>query len=465
MKMRTNVKSSCRHIRWMMLALITLCFASCKDDDKKESGGFDADKPVIISSFTPEKGGLGTRLLVYGENFGTDASKIKVTIGGKSAKVVGSSGNSLYCIVPRQAYDGGIELKIVNEEGEELANTIADTKFTYVKKMIVSTVLGKKDDKGNYQVKDGPFEDCGGVGGAVWMAFDPKNHDHLYFVGEQHPFRMIDFSKRTLTTVLGAGYSGMTNMRTLSWTLDQDHLVISNDQSTETGQSNCIFSRGGGFKDLNVVTRSRACNGSAIHPVNGELYFNQATMGRVFRYDFETKNTEILFSVQDRDWDFTIQIHPTGNYAYIVVRNQHYILRTDYDWNSKKFTTPYVICGQPGAANWVDGVGKKARLRRPWQGAFVKNPEYSGREEEYDFYFCDRENHCVRILTAEGKVTTFAGRGGTIINDVYKGHDDGDLRLQARFFNPESIVYDEERKCFFIGDRDNRCIRKIGYEE
>lgn len=464
MKMRTNVKSSCRHIRWMMLALITLCFASCKDDDNKGSGGFDPDKPMVISKFTPEKGGLGTRLLVYGENFGTDASKIKVNIGGKNAKVVGASGNSLYCIVPGQAYEGSIQVGIMNDKGEELANVIADTKFTYVKKMIVTTVLGEKDEKGNYKVKDGPFEDCGGIGGAVWMAFDPKNHNHLYLVGEQHPFRLIDFEKRTLSTIFGGGYNGMGNMRTLVWTLDQDHMIISNDQDNEKNQSNCIFSRAGGFKDLNVVTRSKSCNGSAIHPVNGELYFNQASMGHMLRYDFETNETKTLFAIQDRDWDFTIQIHPTGNYAYIVVRNKHYILRTDYDWNAKTFTTPYIICGQPGDKAWADGMGKKVRMNRPWQGAFVKNPEYTGKEEEYDFYFCDRENHCIRILTAGGKVTTFAGRGSTT-NNVFNGHNDGDLRKEARFFNPEGIVYDEERQCFFIGDRDNRCIRKIGYEE
>lgn len=462
--MKTNVKSSCRHIRWMMLALITLCFVSCKEDDQEERGGFDPDKPVVISKFTPEKGGLGSRLLVYGENFGTDASKVKITIGGVNAKVVGASGNSLYCVVPGRAYEGSIELKVVNDKGEELANAKAGTKFTYLKKMIATTLLGKEDEKGNYKVKDGPFEDCGGVGAAVWMSFDPKNNNHLYLVGDEHHFRLIDFEKRTLSTMFGKGYNGMSRMRTLAWTLDEDHMIISNDQGNEKNQSNCILSRAGGFKDLNVVTSSKNCNGSAIHPKNGELYFNEAGIGHLLRYDFETKQTKTLFAIQDRGWDFTIQIHPTGNYAYIVVRNKHYILRTDYDWNAKTFTTPYIICGQPTAAAWADGMGKKARLNGPWQGAFVENPEYADKEEKYDFYFCDRYNHCIRILTSGGKVTTFAGRGSTT-NDVFNGHNDGDLRKEARFHSPEGLVYDEKGQCFYIGDRDNHCIRKIGYEE
>lgn len=100
-------------------------------------------------------------------------------------------------------------------------------------------------------------------------------------------------------------------------------------------------------------------------------------------------------------------------------------------------------------------------MNRPRQGTFVKNPAYEGSNDEYDFYFCDRENHCIRILTPQGRVTTFAGRG----SNGTSGYNDGDLRQEARFNHPEGIVYDEERECFFIGDRENRRIRKIGYEE
>ena len=71
-------------------------------------------------------------------------------------------------------------------------------------------------------------------------------------------------------------------------------------------------------------------------------------------------------------------IPPSGNYAYIVVVNQHYILRSDYDWKTKRLTTPYIVCGQQGAKDWVDGVGKKARMHAPRQGTFVKNPAYKG---------------------------------------------------------------------------------------
>ena len=45
---------------------------------KEENSPFDPSKPVVISDFTPKEGGLGSRLVLYGDNFGNDVSKVKV---------------------------------------------------------------------------------------------------------------------------------------------------------------------------------------------------------------------------------------------------------------------------------------------------------------------------------------------------------------------------------------------------
>ncbi|KAA6349725.1 hypothetical protein EZS27_002885 [termite gut metagenome] len=459
MKTKSIVEGRYWRVHWMLLMLIVLCFGSCKDDDQNDSGGeFDPSQPVLISDFEPKTGGLGTRLILSGENFGTDVSKIKVTIGGVNAKVIGSNGTSIYCIVPEKAYEGDIQLSIVDDENEKIAGTQANIKFTYEKKMLVTTFLGTMyNNNTSYDTKDGPFDNCGGFGGVVWLSFDPKNHDHLYLVGEQHPTRLIDFAEKYVRTV----YSGLSKVRTICWTQDADSMIITNDQGTATNPNNYVLSRSSGFRTSSVLTNGRNCNGAETHPVNGELYFNSYDAGQVWRYDFETGESKPLFSIQDSGWEFSIQFHPSGNYAYIIVINQSYILRSDYDWVNHTLTTPYIVCGTQGQHSWNDAVGKSARLNRPRQGTFVINPKYEEREDKYDFYFCDRENHCIRILSPDGRVTTFAGRG----SNGTSGYVDGDLRMEARFNHPEGIVYDEERQCFFVGDRENRRIRKIGYEE
>jgi len=128
---------------------------------------------------------------------------------------------------------------------------------------------------------------------------------------------------------------------------------------------------------------------------------------------------------------------------------------------------PSVVCGGAGKPGWLDGVGTSALLDRPYQGVFVKNEKYveEGKEDVYDFYFTDCNNHCVRKLTYEGAVSTFAGRGSASLNPDPHGYVDGDARQEARFSNPSGIEYNEEEGAFYISDRENRRIRKIEKDE
>ncbi len=214
---------------------------------------------------------------------------------------------------------------------------------------------------------------------------------------------------------------------------------------------------------------------TAIHPRNKELYYNSYTKGDIYRYDYRQwgvgkdnsiAHRDYMGSIQDNNWEFNMVIHPTGNYAYIVVINQHYIMRTNYNEETKSFGTPYLLCGQVGQSGWEDKVGTSARLNSPYQGVFVKNQQYvdEGKSDHYDFYFCDRHNHCIRILTPEGLVTTFAGRGSAGLNDKPYGNVNGDLREEARFDQPAAIAYDSINNVFYVGDIENHSIRRIGLE-
>jgi hypothetical protein len=144
-------------------------------------------------------------------------------------------------------------------------------------------------------------------------------------------------------------------------------------------------------------------------------------------------------------------------------------LRTDYNEATKSFAPPYVVAGEARSGGWTDGVGTSARLSRPYQGVFVKNPDYvaAGRDDQYDFYFCDSYNDCIRILTPEGIVKTYAGRGNTttVTDNHTFGNEDGDLRQVARFWDPTGIVYDEASKTFYILDRGNCEMRTISLEK
>lgn len=132
------------------------------------------------------------------------------------------------------------------------------------------------------------------------------------------------------------------------------------------------------------LTHGNACNGSMILPQTGELYFNHRATGNVYRYNFIENGYNnnpnvpngaglpdlLAFSVPNQTVDFSMVPHPTGKYIYIIMHESHYILRSNYDEETKKLVTPYIVCGQSGGADYKDLVGINARINKPGQGVF-----------------------------------------------------------------------------------------------
>lgn len=464
MKKSTYWKSRHGYLCGIMLTLVALCFVGCKDDDEESGAAFDPSKPVAITDFTPKKGGYGGKLVLYGENFGNDSSKVKVKVGGKAANIITVKSQSLYCVIPEKAYSGHIQVDILDDNGETIASAEAEEKLEYERKWLVSTFLGTYYPvASDFVEKEGPFGDCGGFEDIGWFSFDPKsNNDRLYISGDQKRSRLVDFAANN-----GKGYVSYFStgpadrIAAINWTKDENEdMIISNNRNSTTITGHYIFTRASNFKESTALLQARSVNGAMVHPINGELYFSVYFERLVFRYDFQNQQTTEGFRTpNDRTSNFMI-VHPSGNYAYLMVYERHYIARTDYDWEKKTFTTPYLVCGSNTVAGWNDGVGTRALLNLPSQGVFVKNPDYEGQEDEYDFYFCEKGNHDVRVLTPQGRVSTFAGRG----NNATDGYADGDLRTEARFKEPKAIAYDEKRQCFYVGDAGNKVIRKIGRE-
>jgi len=462
---------------WTFIAL-SLGLVGCKDDNQQVADAlpFDPSRPVIVSDFQPKSGGMGQRLVIYGQNFGNDATNVSVSIGGKEAKVINVEGESLYCLVPRQAFGGNIEVRVGSQDKVVVGK--AEKLFDYQRKMVVSTIIGYRNARGDEPWKDGKFKDpdetkmASGFWEPSFLKFDPANPKHLWMTFDNNNgLYLINFADSTVTKKR----SDFDRPRSIDFTLDSKYMIIAEDRGGENDRATYRLSRDRNWQDREILTTYRQCNGASVHPVNGEMYFNSYEKGQFFRFDLNkyfneglgVKDYQTLFVVHDPEWEYKIMIHPTGNYAYIVVINQHYILRVDYNWEKKQFNQPYLVCGQLKGAGYEDAVGSSARLRNPYQGVFVKNPAYvaAGKTDEYDFYFTDQMNHAIRILSPDGSVNTFAGRGSSSINANPYGYVDGDLRQEARFDRPSGIAYNEAEGAFYIGDQSNRRIRKIALEE
>lgn len=449
------------HAIW--LSMVMLCFVQCKESSDEDSVvDFDPSKPITVTDFLPKEGGAGSNLILYGDNFGSDRSRVNVVIGGKQAPVINVKNGTLYCTVPQGAFDGDIKVSVLDRGGEEVARTEAKEAFVYIKKLLSSTLAGQFYEVTNqFEEKEGPFDDCGGFNNINWFSFDPQNPNHMYVMAEGSNARLVDLENEYVSYFR----TGLSRVSSMAWRIDGNQdMIVPDNHSSDTRVAHHIFSRANGFAAPGnpIPINARGVNGVMVHPTNGELYYGGFRANSVFRYDFEEQKVEAAFPSAYSANAIYMVVHPSGDYAYLTNFERHYIMKSEYDYERKTFKNPYPVAGMPGQSGYADGVGTFARVNNPVQGVFVKNPDYEAQGgEQYDYYFCDMGNHAIRKVTSEGRVTTFAGRG----NNGTAGYANGDLRAETRFDQPRAIAYDEARECFYIGERGkNKVIRKIARE-
>ena len=486
---------------------IILAVNSCSDDDKLDSGAaYNPNQAVEISRFLPEEAGYQDQIIIYGSNFGNKKENVSLKIGGKDAVVVNVMNDKLYAFVPSGAFSGEIELTVTDDNGEHGRTIVSDKKITYVRKKVVGTLVGYQNEQDDQGEIWGSFDIAAGFNAEGCLKFDPLNPNLLYIAYDRGDgfIAQLDLANRTATKILDANRFQNQRLRNIDFTLDGKYMLVSTDRADNGNHSTSVWviERGGNGTFLNrtpqVLYAYKQCNGVAVHPVNGEIYFNSYENGSLFRGEFEDYLEAManpipdlnnpgktftwtgyiddahyttfreLYRIQDPSYEFQITIHPSGDYAYITIVNRNVIMRTDYDWNKKEFTTPYVIAGLNSNLDdggWEDAVGTNARIHRPYQGVFVYNAEYEkqGKEDLYDFYFCDCLNFCVRYITPDGLVRTYAGRAPSTNGNIW-GTEDGDIRQQARFRDVTGLAYDQASDIFYVLDHNNRRVRTISLE-
>lgn len=225
--------------------------------------------------------------------------------------------------------------------------------------------------------------------------------------------------------------------------------------------------------DRIVVATGITCNGAYVHPYSGSLFFNSYSTAEMFKMDAlrifdgkEDRKGESQYKFGESGWEFNNVCHPDGLYMVMCMINRGWIGKSVYNRSTDTFAAGmgYVgsdsVMGLGGGAGYLDDIGLSARCSGPRQAIFVYNEAYKDNEDKYDMYFTDANNHCIRKVTPQGIVTTFAGRG----NNGTWGYADGLAREEAQFNQPMALAYNVQRNEFYVGDVGNKRIRVI-YEE
>ena len=540
-----------------MLVLVTGMSFGCADDleltvNSVTGAPHDPSKPIAITDFEPKTGASGQQMVIFGSNFGSDPSLIKVNIGGSDAVVVSASGNAIYCLVPtKSASDNfsGFDDEDEDEEEEEASapqvkgdyyddeeeingrtihvavgahghykeTSFENERFVYKRAWKVRTIAGKVDEKRTTDFRVSktplPFSDCGNFPKCDNFIIDPVNPNHMWVscdVGGG--IRMFDLEKETVVFFSTAEGLGARNrrVRKMDFTHDENrNLVICTEQSTDTDPTVFLVERNSptasgveafmknGIINSKPLIATRVCTGIAVHPITNSIFFPKGNTTEFYKFPnhkahpelkgkkdgiYTWLNTgsvvqstnpdhcEMQFGFGESGYEMVPYIHPTGKYMYCITINMHYIAKTFYNASEDTFGLPVWFvnssyhAGLGGSAGYVDDIGMKAKANRPREGVFVKNPDYEGLDDEYDFYFSDQMNHCIRKVTPQGIVTTFAGRGRATIEGVAWGFADGLARGEAMMDMPHGITFSTTRGTFLFGDLCNFRIREIYFD-
>ncbi len=213
----------------------------------------------------------------------------------------------------------------------------------------------------------GSFDKAEGFSENATLKYDPINPKILYicYDGGDRGIEYLDFEKEEYHQLMNKDAFGTDRLRDIAFSLDGKYMIVDVDRWDNETKSPSLFilkrNDEGTFEGATpqILASFKQCNTVAVHPVNGEVYFNSFSNGQLFRLELDdyinaikengkidrnkwdgyqhdeedeyTKGFHEIFQLPDNDNEYRLCIHPSGNYAYILVINKHYILRTDYD--------------------------------------------------------------------------------------------------------------------------------------
>ena len=428
---------------------VLCCFAAvfailwACEDNKPDTFGrdtYDPNKPVVIDGFSPDSGGMATKVFITGSNFGSDLSKIKVYFNEMRAPVVGSDGNHLYVITPRQPGEENIISVVVNNDSVAYTNK----KFRYRTMTTVTTITGKK---GTELFKGGTLSEAEFHNPST-LCVDAEGNIFLTHWREPYCFVLINQEKDIVQELyrgdpLGAPTADAEGKIIMAPTDGGDGYYSFDPDAQWAFKSRLILHPTADMVDDGMVQFSidwkhgmSACFRDGFiytRSYNGQLVkFNPATrLGEMVANDGISADSYVFFDpFQD-------------NILYVIYTNRHNIYTFDLDTKEYK-----IFAGSPTTrAGWVDGPRLEAEFNQPSQIVV---------DRDGSVYVADRGNHCIRRITPDGMVSTVIGKG------TIAGYQDGNPE-DALFNNPRGVAIDKDGT-IYVADYENNCVRKLSVE-
>ena len=439
-----------------MFAFVAAIFLACADNDIAEERHvvypLDANKESKFVSFSPDSGGVGTQLIIKGENLGTDTSYLRVTVNDKEAAIIGVRNDYIYAVVPARADTGLVKLYV--GKGDNVKEFVSDVEFRYKYKRNVSTLAGQN---GNANRDDGEYDVA--TFRRPWALFHDSD-DVIYEIdegrGTNKDGALRKLYEGLVETLIQCSSGPFQSPTAAAFNLAEDtiymvHLYNSGNCTSKVGL--VAISRTSGFVDVKALVRmdNPVCTGIAINPINDDIIFNNQSDGYLYRYvpniNIDQAYERLNQVNNATNTELKLAFSNDGKYLYAAVKNRHCIFRMPYDITTKTLGEAELWVGQWDVAGYQNGIGTSALLDQPSAIEF---------DEDGNLYVADKYNHCIRKITPDGEVTLYAGMPRT------SGYKDG-LPDVAMFNCPEGLTILSDQS-IIVADRENHVIRKVVVE-
>jgi hypothetical protein len=432
----------------MFFLIFSIIFA-CKNDDSGTvipEKPYDPEKPVVLTDFMPETGGLAEQVIIYGSNFGTDASKLRVYFNNKKAKVVRTIGDLAYILVPKLPGDTCTVSVVLENDSLEYQKP-----FYYQTTVQVSTISGTPHEEA--QTLDGTLVEAR-FSKPFYLAVDKEKN---IFVGEwQCRGRLINEEKNLVTTLLnstssGEMVSGCTDYKNETFYFPMNdapyYFEFDPEKQWLARRINPVKNPGDEFdltgkysmitNELDSMLYTITTKGELVK-INPKTHVAYLIMNNILKDRIQTKLQVYLC------------FHPVEKHMLYFVNPSSMkpqdgpIVGTDRIYRINMNTLEIEDYAGSGVKGHLDGRKELAEFNNPCQICF---------DEDGNMYVGDTDNFCVRKISPDGYVSTIAGIPGV------NGYLDGDpeVALFDRFWGMKI----DTDGTLYIADYYNQCVRKL----
>lgn len=426
-------------IKFIVILSAIATFFACNGGAGEVTGpAYDPSKPIKLATFYPDSGKYREKVLLTGENFGTDPSIIKVYFNSKQAPVIGSTGTRMYVQTPRLPGDTCNISVVIGTD-----SVVYTHKFLYESSVTVTTIAGNGRDG----YVDGPLSQT-----ELKPRFLTLDGDDNIFVASISPpdkggggyyVARIDEKANEMVTLASNFISGVLAVNPITG-------VVSGTTESRRGGFITLDPRNfwapkmhtSKWKNPDEVPSNSWNPGNVVNPNDGMIYTHFYNNG-VMRIDPRTWEAERILEVAGTVNGMMFR-PGEPDILYMAFRStSSYLPNVLVKFNVNQPDDTFERLNI-GAAGHRDGPLGQARFN---------DPRMMVADFEGNAYIVDAKNHCIRRITPDNMVETVLGIPGVA------GWKDGN-KSEALFNFPSGIGVGKDGTVY-VADELNFRIRKL----